>query len=172
MHRKHGEWVRIRSDIHYHPLFFRVERLTGLSRAELLLQLYELALWFKHHAKYGRMRMENAPALDIVADRPGLFDALQSVGWIVVANKHFTLHYFCDASATRKSIGQKLRREVLDGACCAACGATENLEIDHKIPISRNGTTERSNLQPLCGPCNAQKHTMTMEEFMTSRGGA
>ncbi|HEX2996906.1 MAG TPA: HNH endonuclease signature motif containing protein [Anaerolineales bacterium] len=40
---------------------------------------------------------------------------------------------------------------------CQFCGATDNLQIDHKIPMERGGTTELQNLQRLCSPCNAEK---------------
>jgi 5-methylcytosine-specific restriction endonuclease McrA len=40
---------------------------------------------------------------------------------------------------------------------CAACGATEALEIDHITPISKGGTGEPGNLQVLCRKCNRKK---------------
>lgn len=40
---------------------------------------------------------------------------------------------------------------------CVACRSTDNLEIDHIIPVSRGGTGDPSNLQTLCRPCNRRK---------------
>lgn len=40
---------------------------------------------------------------------------------------------------------------------CVTCGATENLTIDHIIPLRRGGTNDDSNLQILCGTCNRFK---------------
>ena len=37
--------------------------------------------------------------------------------------------------------------------------------IDHKTPISRGGTNDKSNLQLLCRSCNLSKNNQTMEEF-------
>ena len=43
------------------------------------------------------------------------------------------------------------------------------LVIDHIIPVSRGGTSERENLQPLCVDCNTKKSDRTMEEFLRDR---
>lgn len=40
---------------------------------------------------------------------------------------------------------------------CALCGDTEHLEVDHIIPISKGGTGDEANLQPLCRRCNRRK---------------
>ena len=51
---------------------------------------------------------------------------------------------------------------------CMYCGGrrkTENFEIDHIHPVSRGGSNQESNLQALCGPCNARKGAATDEEF-------
>ena len=38
--------------------------------------------------------------------------------------------------------------------------------VDHKIPLARGGTGDRSNLQLLCKSCNLRKHTRTMDEWL------
>jgi 5-methylcytosine-specific restriction endonuclease McrA len=40
---------------------------------------------------------------------------------------------------------------------CKYCGSTENLEIDHIIPLAKGGTNELDNLQILCKKCNRKK---------------
>jgi hypothetical protein len=56
-----------------------------------------------------------------------------------------------------------LRFEVLEAARgqCAKCGYGlrdgVRLHVDHKIPFSRGGRTERANLQALCEKCNLGK---------------
>ena len=52
-----------------------------------------------------------------------------------------------------------LRDEVLerDGFRCVMCGATDNLQVDHRHPVSRGGLTIAGNLQVLCQSHNASK---------------
>lgn len=49
---------------------------------------------------------------------------------------------------------------------CNYCGAEENLEIDHILPISKGGNSVIENLQILCKPCNILKlnHIVNQEE--------
>lgn len=44
-----------------------------------------------------------------------------------------------------------------DGFKCAACGSTEELQIDHIVPVSLNGSNDLSNLQILCRKDNLEK---------------
>ena len=40
---------------------------------------------------------------------------------------------------------------------CALCAGTEELIIDHIIPLSKGGSDGDDNLRLLCGPCDAAK---------------
>ncbi len=53
----------------------------------------------------------------------------------------------------------KIRKRLLDrgGNKCAHCGATDNLQIDHIIPVCRNGREDEDNMQVLCQSCNYKK---------------
>lgn len=55
-----------------------------------------------------------------------------------------------------------LRAKVLerDGHRCTLCGATDNLEMHHKVPLSQGGTNHLNNLQTLCDPCHKIIHDM------------
>jgi HNH endonuclease len=44
-----------------------------------------------------------------------------------------------------------------DGFACKACGADQNLTIDHVIPELKGGSNEDENLQTLCRKCNSKK---------------
>lgn len=53
------------------------------------------------------------------------------------------------------------RREAVlerDGYECRECGSTNNLEVDHVIPISEGGSHDLDNLQTLCHACHTKKH--------------
>lgn len=43
------------------------------------------------------------------------------------------------------------------GHLCLRCGEHKPLTVDHVIPISKGGSNDISNLQPLCRSCNARK---------------
>lgn len=57
----------------------------------------------------------------------------------------------------RRLIPIAVRRDVLGSGPCVTCGTAEQLTIDHKLALSRGGTDDRSNLQPMCKPCNSRK---------------
>lgn len=64
---------------------------------------------------------------------------------------------------SRSSISPKLRFTILkrDMYCCRICGTTASsetrLEIDHKIPVIKGGTSTEDNLWTLCFDCNRGK---------------
>lgn len=40
---------------------------------------------------------------------------------------------------------------------CGECGSGEDLTWDHRVPVSRGGTSARANLAVLCRRCNGRK---------------
>ncbi len=46
------------------------------------------------------------------------------------------------------------------GNQCQRCGATGDLTCDHIIPLSRGGSNDPTNLQPLCMLCNSLKRNV------------
>jgi len=59
----------------------------------------------------------------------------------------------------RKNITESERQEVFDrdNWQCVICGSIEYLQVDHKFPFARGGTTQIDNLQTLCKDCNSKK---------------
>lgn len=46
---------------------------------------------------------------------------------------------------------------------CLACGKKTKLTADHIIPVIAGGTSDISNIQGLCGPCNSSKGAKTID---------
>lgn len=69
----------------------------------------------------------------------------------------------------RASGGTYTAREWLalcatNGQRCLCCGQSDvKLTVDHVVPLSRGGTNDIANIQPLCGPCNSAKGTATTD---------
>ena len=60
---------------------------------------------------------------------------------------------------TRKGVDafhSRLREQWIEDQCCR-CGATENLELDHKVPRFAGGKATKDNAQTLCRKCNREK---------------
>lgn len=69
----------------------------------------------------------------------------------------------------KKACSYTARPDVKDwvfnkyGKRCLCCGATDNISIDHIKPISKGGTNDLNNLQPLCKSCNSSKSTRIVD---------
>jgi 5-methylcytosine-specific restriction endonuclease McrA len=57
----------------------------------------------------------------------------------------------------------------LYGSTCLFCGSSEQINLDHIIPISRGGSHGIGNLQPLCDNCNSTKYNKTIMEWRMYR---
>jgi 5-methylcytosine-specific restriction endonuclease McrA len=51
------------------------------------------------------------------------------------------------------------------GQPCAYCGDTEQIEIDHVVPLARGGTHEIANLVAACFTCNRGKGSKLLDEW-------
>jgi 5-methylcytosine-specific restriction endonuclease McrA len=49
------------------------------------------------------------------------------------------------------------KAQIRRSPVCASCGATQDLTVDHIVPLSRGGSSDLSNLQTLCRSCNGIK---------------
>lgn len=61
------------------------------------------------------------------------------------------------ARPIREPIEDYVRDEVLSAGCCAECGGSIDLTVDHIRPVAAWGSNDKSNLACLCMPCNLRK---------------
>lgn len=54
-----------------------------------------------------------------------------------------------------------------DAYTCQYCGTSENLTIDHVLPVSRGGKNTWGNMITCCWKCNNEKNNRTPEEWGT-----
>ena len=53
--------------------------------------------------------------------------------------------------------------------CCAYCGATGDMQIEHVVPISKGGTHAMGNIVPACRECNYSKREHEVERWYRSQ---
>ncbi|XP_057543044.1 uncharacterized protein LOC130821343 isoform X2 [Amaranthus tricolor] len=71
----------------------------------------------------------------------------------------------------RKRVRNTLSRKNIfyrDDYMCQYCKSTNNLTIDHVIPVSQGGEWEWENLVTACAKCNSKKGHKTLEEVHMS----
>jgi len=56
-----------------------------------------------------------------------------------------------------------------DARCPYCMTILDKYHVDHKLPVSRGGTNNPSNLQLTCPRCNILKGAMTHDEFLVSK---
>ena len=57
----------------------------------------------------------------------------------------------------RRLLRKEKARLLRENSCCAICGRTEDLELDHVIPVTAGGGNDKGNLQLLCFACHRKK---------------
>jgi len=55
------------------------------------------------------------------------------------------------------NLSRKNEIKKRDGFKCVECDSTQDLTVDHIIPVSKGGTNMSVNLRTLCGTCNKRK---------------
>jgi 5-methylcytosine-specific restriction endonuclease McrA len=64
-----------------------------------------------------------------------------------------------------KSKLRKKHKKALNMNRCKICHSTENLTVDHIVPLIKGGADKLENLQCLCRKCNGYKSDMTNKHF-------
>jgi len=76
------------------------------------------------------------------------------------------------AAGVGRISGEVIRRIVSESeSICPYCGGhipEGKGHIDHMVPVSRGGTSDRSNLAYVCAGCNLRKGAKTVEEFLAN----
>jgi len=81
-------------------------------------------------------------------------------------NQELYVRLYFEAKGKLKETTKRSRRitqDVMDRVWrrdegkCVKCGSQENLEFDHMVPFSKNGSNSYRNIQLLCEPCNRSK---------------
>ena len=90
----------------------------------------------------------------LVMAKERAFDGdIESGQWLIeellIRQQEFILEEF-------RSLRGKIKKDFY-GKPCVKCGKPADT-IDHIVPVSRGGTNDTSNLQPLCRSCNQHKH--------------
>jgi len=60
-------------------------------------------------------------------------------------------------------------RFTLFNDCCAYCGQSGDMQIEHAVPISKGGTHAIGNILPACRPCNYSKRDKEIESWYRSQ---
>ncbi len=83
--------------------------------------------------------------------------------YAIVDFKRFRRNQRMAWSSKSKSVVSRILER--DGHKCTYCGATDNLSVDHIVPISRGGLHDDSNLVTACRECNSGKGNKTVAEW-------
>lgn len=163
--RESTKWIKVSTDLTQRIEVFQIACSLGINEAEVVYALHRLAGWFQVHGAYGKLDVSNE-LIDRYVNIEGMAGMLESIGWLKQHAHTRTLTVFCEAVKVRKSISEAVRREVLSAGKCKNCQSTENLVIDHVIPVKHGGSCEIENLQCLCQECNIHKGSKTPEEWL------
>lgn len=56
-------------------------------------------------------------------------------------------------------------RFAMFGNCCAYCGVSGDMQIEHVVPLSKGGAHDAMNIVPACQSCNYSKHATEVERW-------
>jgi 5-methylcytosine-specific restriction endonuclease McrA len=115
--------------------------------------------WAAEPAYRERKNRQKAESLSRRADDP-IFRRKRA-GWRYVANQRRRAR-LAAAPGNHTSAEWRALCRVYGGRC-ACCGKKAELTADHIVPLSRGGSNDIANIQPLCKLCNSKKHTKTVD---------
>lgn len=121
-----------------------------------------------------------AALCDLIAAHPWMWHQGDGYGGWVKAELESAFDFWEFPKPPKPEAGNRAKRKPLrsseiiaamkkSDSRCVACGTSDDLQVDHILPVSRGGTNDVDNLQMLCQPCNSSKRDKTMDEW---NGGA
>jgi 5-methylcytosine-specific restriction endonuclease McrA len=69
-----------------------------------------------------------------------------------------------NARPGRQAYKDPIYRSIPRVGECEVCGTTEDITLDHILPLSKGGTNDLDNLRYLCRAHNSSKHNKEMEK--------
>lgn len=129
---------------------------TGILKDPEFTSLKRMAQWiYLSRRIYGQKELTTVELVQSWARDVEAEDAKNAIEELAATSYGYVLM----KRVTRQKMSPALRQEVYesDGFACVICGTSENLEIDHIIPVSKGGTDDRINLQTMCAHHNRKK---------------
>jgi hypothetical protein len=164
--------LRLEPTLRDHPKLRRLSVELGVSRPEALGWLLAFWHWCLLNAPDGRIAGCTASVIAMAVDwnrerRRSFLHALITAGFVEPDGSRLH-HWWRGRHAIRGRhpvriewdvLAPKLRPQVFarDGYRCVICGSTDDLSVDHVLPIARGGTNDEWNLQTACMRCNRLK---------------
>ena len=85
------------------------------------------------------------------------------------ANREKRQAYYNNYRARKENNGGSFTTKEWEELCakydyrCVCCGEQKPLTVDHIMPVSKGGSSDISNIQPLCKSCNSSKRDKTID---------
>jgi 5-methylcytosine-specific restriction endonuclease McrA len=126
-------------------------------------------LWYQHNTekvkeKCNKYRMANAEKLSLYSRAYKKANPELRRHW--EKTRRARKGRFRDIAPTLTEIEA---RNAEFGNCCAYCGSAEPLQVDHFIPISKDGPHLLTNIVPACHACNSGKRDRDAEDWYRSK---
>jgi hypothetical protein len=137
--------------------------LSRLPGAKIEPRTNKFSSYFRRSVIIRSLTVRDDPVSDLTAYCKMLEDRIESLEAMLLKMMR--------AGVRRKQVSpvQRLRIIKRDLGLCAYCGkkpTASQLVLDHKVPVSRGGNSDDSNLVVSCKKCNYAKGVMTDDEFL------
>lgn len=161
-------WVKFDDQYADHP------KLDDVSDAAFRLHV-TATCFASRYLTDGYIKLSTLPKLCRHEDPEAIANELVAAGLFDLAPGGYQVHDYLDYNPSKAEVEARtalqrrrsewhtvrlfLSKRVFqrDGSRCQYCGSTEQLTVDHIIPLARGESHHLSNLQTLCRSCNSRK---------------